>query len=342
MLQRNTATENKSEIPASDTTGPKSDTPSPAITLEPTRRLTSAARQVSFNAEVAARPRLSLCIIVRNNETTIGPCLESIRPWVGQIAVVDTGSTDKTLEICRQYGAEVYTFPWCDDFSAARNESLKYARGEWIFWMDSDDTITPECGQKLRALVDGPHAENVIGYVMQVHCPGPSDDGLPDVTAVDHVKLIRNRPDLRFEGRIHEQLLPAIRRAGGEVAWTDIYVVHSGSDHSPEGFQRKLERDLRILNLEFQEHPDHPFVLFNLGMTYADAANNIPPLGRVGQGAEYYPHFLRRSASAPRRISDSFSMPRQRVIQPGSPSHLRPRWPPRPASSRINSRIVMT
>jgi tetratricopeptide (TPR) repeat protein len=106
---------------------------------------------------------------------------------------------------------------------------------------------------------------------MQVHCPGAGDEGRHDVTVVDHVKLIRNRPDLRFEGRIHEQLLPAIRRAGGEVAWTDIYVVHSGSDHSPEGFQRKLERDLRILSRELAERPEHPFVLFNLGMTYADA-----------------------------------------------------------------------
>jgi len=215
--------------------------------------------------------QISLCMIVRDNETTIGPALESIRPWVDEIIVVDTGSKDNTREICRQYGAELHEFPWCDDFSAARNESLKHARGEWIFWMDSDDTISIECGQRLRALADGPHAEQVLGYVMQVHCPGSGEDGDLNVTAVDHVKLIRNRSDLRFEGRIHEQLLPAIRRANGEVALTDIYVRHSGSDHSPAGWQRKLDRDLRILNRELGDAPNHPFVLFNLGMTYADA-----------------------------------------------------------------------
>jgi tetratricopeptide (TPR) repeat protein len=251
-------------------------------------------------------------MIVRDNETTIGPCLASIRPWVDEIVVVDTGSTDRTPEICREYGARMFDFAWCDDFSAARNESLKHARGEWIFWMDSDDTIPDECGRKLRALVDSLVAESLrdsaaastdlqprpshgsgratppgrrtqlegpkvhstsafLGYVMQVHCPGPGEEGAHDVTVVDHVKLLRNRPHLRFEGRIHEQLLPAIRRAGSEVAWTDIYVVHSGSDHSPDGFQRKLQRDLRILARELTERPDHPFVLFNLGMTYADA-----------------------------------------------------------------------
>lgn len=215
--------------------------------------------------------RLSLCMIVRDNEHTIRAALEGIRPWVDEMIVVDTGSLDRTPEICRELGARVYRFPWCDDFSAARNESLKHAVGEWIFWMDSDDTISEHCGRKLRELADGVHDPQVLGYILQVHCPGPPDEGPPDCTVVDHVKLIRNRPDLRFEGRIHEQLLPAIRRAAGEVGWTDLYVVHSGSDHSLAGRQQKLERDLRILLQELRERPKHPFVLFNLGMTHADA-----------------------------------------------------------------------
>jgi GT2 family glycosyltransferase/tetratricopeptide (TPR) repeat protein/2-polyprenyl-3-methyl-5-hydroxy-6-metoxy-1,4-benzoquinol methylase len=225
--------------------------------------------------------RLSLCMIVRDNESTIRQCLESIKPFVDEIIVVDTGSRDRTREVCRDFGARLCEFPWCDDFSAARNESLKYARGEWIFWMDSDDTIPADCGQKLRTLVDGSHQANALGYVMQVHCPGPSRDGISETTVVDHVKLIRNRPDLRFEGRIHEQLLPSIRRAGGDVAWTDLYVVHSGSNHSPESWERKLERDLRILHQEQTEKPDHPFVLFNLGMTFADAKRYDEAIGSL-------------------------------------------------------------
>lgn len=217
------------------------------------------------------RIKLSGCLIVRDNENTIRPCLETLRPWVDELIVVDTGSKDRTPEIAREYGARLFQFPWIDDFSAARNESVKYARGEWIFWMDSDDTLPIECGRKLKELAYGKHRADVLGYVMQVHCPGPGDTGQHDVTVVDHVKLFRNRPDLRFEGRIHEQILPAIRRAGGEVAFTDVYVVHSGSDHTEKGKQGKLERDLRILHRELHEQPRHPFVLFNLGMTYADA-----------------------------------------------------------------------
>lgn len=215
---------------------------------------------------------VSLCMIVRDNETIIHDALSSIQPWVDEMIVVDTGSQDRTVELAEALGAQVYHFPWCDDFSAARNESLKYASGDWIFWMDSDDIINEEQGRNLRELVNSTHQDNILGYVMQVHCPSKSlNGGHQDITVVDHIKLFRNRPNLQFEHRIHEQIIPAIRRANGEVAWTDIFVVHAGSDQSELGKERKLERDFHLLSLDLKERPDHPFVLFNLGMTLADS-----------------------------------------------------------------------
>jgi tetratricopeptide (TPR) repeat protein len=218
-------------------------------------------------------------MIVRDNAATLPAALASIRPWVDEMVVVDTGSTDATPEIAAGYGARVFHFPWCDDFAAARNESLRHARGDWLFWMDSDDTIPEDCGRKLRELIGRPADPSLLGYVMQVHCPGGGPDGGHDVTVVDHVKLVRNRPDLRFEGRIHEQILPSIRRAGGEVAWTDLYVVHSGSDPGPEAQRRKRRRDLRLLHLEDRDRPNHTFTLFNLGMTHADGGEYDEAIG---------------------------------------------------------------
>ncbi len=219
-------------------------------------------------------PTLSLCLIARDSARTLPACLASIRPWVDEMVVVDTGSVDGTPTIARSYGARVFRFPWCDDFSAARNESLRHTLGRWLFWMDSDDTIDEANGRRLRELAHGTHADSTYGYIMQVVCPGDGSTGAHDCTVVDHVKMFRNAPELRFEGRIHEQILPAIRRCGGEVEWTDIRVVHSGSDQSPDGRKRKQERDLRILQREFAERPKHPFTLFNLGMTYADAGDH--------------------------------------------------------------------
>jgi GT2 family glycosyltransferase/2-polyprenyl-3-methyl-5-hydroxy-6-metoxy-1,4-benzoquinol methylase/tetratricopeptide (TPR) repeat protein len=240
--------------------------------------------------------RLSLCMIVRDNEDTIEACLDSIYPWVDEIIIVDTGSRDATQEICRRFGARVFEFPWCDDFSAARNESFRHAGGEWIFWMDSDDVIDQEQGRKLRALVYGSHGPDCLGYVAQVHCAS-ADVG--EMTTVDHVKVVRNLPDLRFEHRIHEQILPAIRRRGGYVEFTEIHVVHLGSRQTSDQRAAKLERDFRILAMDIADHPDHPFVLFNLGMTYDDAG--------LHREAESY---LRRCLS---------------VSEPGE-SHVRKAW----------------
>lgn len=215
--------------------------------------------------------------------------------------IVDTGSADETPAIAARLGARVFHFPWCDSFSAARNESLRHARGQWIFWMDSDDTISAENGRKLWELAHRDVPAQLMGYIMQVHCPGRGDAGQADITVVDHVKLFRNLPDLRFEGRIHEQIIPAIRRAGGEIAWTDLFVLHSGYDHSPQGQERKKQRDLKLLHLEIQEQPNHPFTLFNLGMTYADIGQHRKAIG-------YLEKSIANSASGESHLRKAYSL----------------------------------
>ncbi|MCZ2344469.1 MAG: glycosyltransferase [Bacteroidales bacterium] len=271
--------------------------PDGGLVLEPGEKRPVAVPTRSNLPEI----RVSGCLIVRDNAKTIRPCLESLHPWVDELVVVDTGSQDETPAIAAELGARVFHFPWCDDFSAARNESIRYARGSWVFWMDSDDTIDPTNGKRLRDLADQPHPDHVLGYVIRVHCPGPQGVDAGDVTVVDHVKLIRNRPDLRFEHRIHEQILPAIRRAGGDVAWTDLFVVHSGYDHSTAGQARKLDRDLKLLHLDLADRPDHPFTLFNLGMTYAD-------VNRYPEAAGYLEASLRHASSGESHLRKVYAL----------------------------------
>jgi glycosyltransferase involved in cell wall biosynthesis len=209
-------------------------------------------------------PVISLCLIVKNEERVLGDCLASATPYVDEVIVVDTGSTDRTVEIAKGHKARVFHFPWCDDFSAARNVSLGKATGDWLFWMDADDTLPQDCGERLRDLALLAEDETA-GFLMQVHIPpAPGEHGF---TVVDHVKLFRNRPEHRFEGRIHEQILESISRAGGRVHRSDLYVIHSGYDYSPEGQKKKRERDLLLLEKDRAERPNHPFVWFNIGMT---------------------------------------------------------------------------
>lgn len=237
---------------------------------------------------VPAAPRISLCMIVRNEERVLSDCLASAKPWFDEIIVVDTGSTDRTLEIARDHGVRLYEHAWQDSFSDARNVSLKYATGDWIFWMDADDTLPPSSGETIRKVAAQAPRE-VVGFVIPVQFV---DDSPGAGTRVDHVKLFRNVPGVCFEGHIHEQVLPSLRALGGQIARCDALVLHSGYDTSPEGQARKRERDKRLLGLDLAARPDHPFVLFNLGMTahysseHAEAVDWLRKCISVSQPAE--------------------------------------------------------
>lgn len=268
-----------------------------------------------MSAQPGEQPLLSLCMIARNSARILAACLESVRAWVDEIIIVDTGSEDDTIKIAESFGARIGRFSWCDDFAAARNESLKLARGRWIFWIDSDDTMDSANGQKLRALVQRRHAAQIMGFILQVHCPTPPQAGsyYATTTAVDHVKVFRGGLGLQFSGRIHEQVLPAIRRLGGDVAWTDIYVTHSGPDLTPEGRARKHQRDLRILDLELHENPDDTFALFNMGMTLLDAE-------RPAEALNYLCRSLQRASSGESHLGKLYAL----IVQAYTQLHRRP------------------
>src|SRR2546423_252783 len=97
-------------------------------------------------------PRVSLCVIAKNEAANLAQCLAPLAGIVDEILVVDTGSTDDTKLIARSHGARVVDFAWCDDFSAARNQWLAHASGDWIFWLDADDRVAPSSALQLEAL----------------------------------------------------------------------------------------------------------------------------------------------------------------------------------------------
>jgi GT2 family glycosyltransferase/tetratricopeptide (TPR) repeat protein/SAM-dependent methyltransferase len=231
-----------------------------------------------------ASPRVSLCLIVKDEEANLADCLRGAADLVGEVVVVDTGSTDRTKEVAAHFGGRVFDFPWCDSFAAARNECLRHATGDWVFWLDADDRLDDENRTKLRTLLAGLADENAA-YAMKCLClPDPVTKA---ATVVDHVRLFRNRPDVRWQYRVHEQILPAVRRAGGEVRWADVVIRHVGYQ-DPALRRRKLDRDLRLLHLEDAERPDDPFTLFNLGSVYQE-------LGRPSEALAVLCRSLERS-----------------------------------------------
>ncbi|OWK35319.1 glycosyltransferase [Fimbriiglobus ruber] len=218
----------------------------------------------SLPATATVRPRVSLTMIVKDEEHNLPACLGPVRDLVDEVVVVDTGSTDRTRAVAAEFGARVFSFPWVDHFAAARNEALARATGEFAFWLDADDRVDPENGRKLAALFAGLRAENV-GYVMTCLCVPDGPGGT--ATAVDHVRLFRTDPRHRWRYRVHEQILPALRATGAAVRWADVVVRHVGYV-DPALRRRKLARDLRLLERERDESPADPFTLFNLGAVY--------------------------------------------------------------------------
>jgi glycosyltransferase involved in cell wall biosynthesis len=135
-------------------------------------------------------------MIVRNEEASLAACLSSVADLVDEIVVVDTGSTDGTKEVAARFGARVLDFPWCEDFAAARNESLPYARGNWILWLDGDEYFDETNRLKLRGLLSNLNAGETA-FMMGQH--SRSHEGL--ALLVHQVRLFRNDPEIRWDYR---------------------------------------------------------------------------------------------------------------------------------------------
>ena len=206
---------------------------------------------------------VGLSMIVRNEEDNIGPCLQSVADLVTEIVVVDTGSTDRTKEYATQFGARVVDFPWCDDFSAARNATLDRLSAPWIFWMDADDRLDEENRVRLQSIFAS-LAEGNVGYIMKYFSPRESGTARASIT--EHLRLFRNLPTIRWTGRVHEQIRKPVLDAGGELRDTDVVIRHLGY-YDGEIRRQKAERNLRLLLKQLDDDPTDSFVFYNIGQS---------------------------------------------------------------------------
>ena len=206
----------------------------------------------------ASRPRLTLCMIVRNEEQRLGRCLESARGVVDEIVVVDTGSTDATEEVARGFGARIGHFPWCDDFAAARNVSLEMATGDWILWLDADDILPDEYHNQIRRLIEAGTDKSYF-FVLD-------DQGFENVSCLQ-LRLFPNLPGVGFEMPVHEQVTPSLQRLGVGMVPTDIRVIHTGYT-TPEVVKAKKARYLAIMEAWLKEHPQDYIVRSHVALTY--------------------------------------------------------------------------
>ncbi|MEN6485396.1 MAG: glycosyltransferase, partial [Syntrophobacteraceae bacterium] len=211
-----------------------------------------------------AKPSISLCMIVKNEESHLAGCLESVRSSVDEIVIVDTGSADRTVEIARSFGADVYPFPWRNDFAAARNEGLAHARGDWVLYLDADERLNdmgdPDCLHTACA------APGIDAYsVPIVNHKGGRERGEFHVGYA--IRLFRRYPGIRFTGRVHERTDAFLEKAGASVARSRFLIEHLGYDVERSGIEAKYRRNLELLREQLQEDPGDTHTLYHVGIT---------------------------------------------------------------------------
>ncbi len=227
-------------------------------------------------------------MIVKNEEAFLGRCLDSVRDVAAQIVVVDTGSTDRTIDIAKEHGAEVHHFAWCDDFSAARNAALEHATGDWVLSLDADEELLPEHKETLRREMQD---AAVLGYRLPIIDKGREQDGCSYVP-----RLFRNAPALFFLGRVHEQTFSSIevrcKQWGLKHVLGQTALLHHGYTAEMVSNRNKIERNLRLLKLAIEELPGEPNLVMNLGLEMIRS-------GQLEAGVEQYQEALRLMSLLP-------------------------------------------
>jgi tetratricopeptide (TPR) repeat protein len=255
--------------------------------IKPVPQAAAALRSLSVRAKkvaAAARPAtgmtLTLAMIVKDEEEHLGRCLQAAAPWVDQLVVVDTGSTDRTVEIALAHGAQVHHHAWTGDFAAARNVSFEAATCDWVLYLDADEVLVDGHGARLRELLG--HVWREAFFLVETNYTGSLEEG----TAVTHnaLRVFRNRPEYRFEGRMHEQI--AHRLPGylpERIELSDVRVDHYGYLGVVRDTKAKGARNIELLERQEAEQGPSAFLHYNLGSEYAAAGDRQGALDRFGK-----------------------------------------------------------
>ncbi|BDG07075.1 glycosyltransferase [Anaeromyxobacter paludicola] len=196
--------------------------------------------------------RLSLCLIVRDEERLLPGCLASVAGLADEVVVVDTGSADRTAELAREAGAKVILRPWDDDFSAARNAALAAATGDWVLQLDADERLAPGAAPRLRAAVE---ADRSAALLLPLHdasrLDAPPEEVLSGRARLGEPALLlrafRRLPGIAYRGPIHESVGDWLGARGHRAAVVDAPIVHYGAVPGLRAERAKRDRNLDLL-----------------------------------------------------------------------------------------------
>lgn len=214
---------------------------------------------------------LSLCMIVKNEEVVLPRCLSSVKAVVDEMVVLETGSADRTREIAQEFGAKVYDFKWCNDFSAARNQCLKYAQGKWILVLDADEVLVAEVVPLLKQAIASDH-HLLINLVRQEVGAKQSPYSLVS-------RLFRNHPDIYFSRPYHAMVDESVAlilqaRPQWQVGYLpEVAILHRGYQAEAIASRQKFQKAQAAMEGFLALHPSDPYVCSKLGALYVQTGD---------------------------------------------------------------------
>ena len=194
-------------------------------------------------------PTISACVIAKNEQDCIVRCLQSVKNIVDELIVVDTGSSDHTVELARGLGAKTFYYEWNDDFAAARNYALDQASGSWIVFLDADEYLDQEKAANVRPLIDkiqGNRKLDSIACVMR-HKAGLNGRFMG---LCQTVRIFRHSPAIRYQGRIHERIHKHTNRLCSLYAPENLLLIHH-TGYTDTSLIEKAQRNLDFLEKDF-------------------------------------------------------------------------------------------
>ncbi|MBI9072783.1 MAG: glycosyltransferase [Melioribacteraceae bacterium] len=204
--------------------------------------------------------KITLSMIIKNEEKYLEDCLRSVENAVDEIVIVDTGSTDRSLEIAKRFNANIFHFGWINDFSAARNFALQNSTGNWILYLDADERLTSASIDIIKELT----SENKN---LGINCVVNSIDeigGTPSI--MNYVRLFRNLEGVKFEGKVHEQIESSLRKQNCEIINSEIEIIHLGYNISQDELKVKAKRNLDLLVHDYVHSPNG-YKAFHIGQS---------------------------------------------------------------------------
>lgn len=209
--------------------------------------------------------KISACMIVKNEETNIEQCINSYREVVDEIIVVDTGSTDRTVDIATRLGANIYHFEWVNDFSKAKNYAISKATGNWIIFLDADEYFDYEKALSIPALIN----KHGIGKTEILACKMYNIDEATGNNLADFVqtRIFKNTGNIHYVNAIHERLNSKSKNIHAVyIEENDLVIYHTG--YSEDRIISKAERNLQLLLLELEKPKFDPSMYHFLSDTY--------------------------------------------------------------------------